>query len=87
MAEIENYIPITQAKARLLEIIRELNENDDTVAITRNGVPETVMVSMKKFQGLMETIEILADTSMMEQLRHSAKDIEQEKLLDIESVF
>jgi len=87
MAEIENYIPITQAKARLLEIIRELNENDDTVAITRNGVPETVMLSMKKFQGLMETIEILADTSIMEQLHHSAKDIEQEKLLDIESVF
>jgi hypothetical protein len=33
----------------------------DTIAITKNGVPEAVMLSMKKFEGLLETIDLLAD--------------------------
>lgn len=75
MQTVENFVPITQAKARLLDIIRSIHDRDDTYAITKNGVPEAVLISMKKFEGLLETIEILADQEAMEQLRRSREDL------------
>ena len=73
MQTIESFIPITKAKAKLLDMVRQLHDTDDTIAITKNGVPEAVMLSMKKFEGLLETIDILADPKMMKQLKAKAK--------------
>jgi hypothetical protein len=39
MARIEKYIPVTQAKSQLLDVIRQMQNSDDTVAITKNGPP------------------------------------------------
>jgi len=87
MQTIENFIPITQAKAKLLDIVRSIHDRDDTYAITKNGVPEAVMISMKKFEGLMETIEILADQETMSQLRDSVADIKHGRLIDADEVL
>ena len=87
MQTIENFIPITQAKAKLLDIVRSIHDRDDTYAITKNGVPEAVMISMKKFEGLMETIEILADQETMSQLSDSVADIKHGRLIDADEVL
>ncbi len=87
MQTIETFVPITQAKAKLLDIVRQLRDTNDTIAITKNGVPEAVMLSMKKFEGLLETIDILADPEMMKQLKGSAKDVEAERLIDFDEAF
>ena len=55
MLIIQDYIPVTKAKSKLLDIIRKIESSDDTVAITKNGVPEAVLLSMNKFEGLGET--------------------------------
>jgi len=87
MQTIESYIPITKAKAKLLDMVRQLHDTDDTIAITKNGVPEAVLLSMKKFEGLLETIDILADPEMMKQLKGSAKDVKAGRLIEIEKAF
>ena len=87
MLTIETYIPVTQAKAKLLDIVRQIGDTDDTIAITKNGVPETVMLSMKKFEGFLETIDILSDSEMVAQLRASSKDIQAGKLIDLDEAF
>jgi antitoxin YefM len=87
MQTIETYIPITQAKAKLLEMVRQLRDTNDTIAITKNGVPEAVMLSMKKFEGFLETIDILADPEMMKQLRGSAQDVKAGRLIDLDEAF
>ena len=87
MQTIETFIPVTLAKAKLLDMVRTLSATGDTVAITKNGVPEVVMLSMKKFEGLMETLDILADPEMMLQFRSSVKDAIQGNLVDMEEVF
>lgn len=84
MNTVENYVPITKAKARLLDMVREIQDRDDTIAITKNGVPEAVMISMKKFEGLLETIEILADQEAMDQLRKSIEDVRNGRVVDAE---
>ena len=53
MLTIQDYIPVTKAKSAFLDIIRKIEGSDDAIAITKNGVPEAVLLSMSKFEGLM----------------------------------
>jgi antitoxin YefM len=87
MQTIETFVPITQAKAKLLDMVRQLRDTNDTIAITKNGVPEAVMLSMRKFESFLETIDILADPEVMLQLRESAKDVKTGKLIDLAEAF
>lgn len=87
MQTIETFVPITQAKAKLLDIVRQLHDTNDTIAITKNGVPEAVMLSMQKFEGLLETIDILSDPEMMRQLKGSGKDVQAGSFIDLDQAF
>ena len=87
MQTIETYVPITQAKAKLLDMVRQLRDTNDTIAITKNGVPEAVMLSMKKFEGFLETIDILTDPEVMQQLKGSVQDVKAGRLIDLDEAF
>ena len=87
MLTIHDYIPITKAKSTLLDIIRKIEGSDDAIAITKNGVPEAVLLSMNKFEGLMETIEILSDEKAMRSIRKSIKEARAGNWLDFDEVF
>ena len=87
MEPIQDYVPVTKAKNELLELIRRIKESDDTVAITKNGVPEAVLLSMKKFRDLLETLDILSDEKAMASIRRSIRDAREGKWVDAEEVF
>jgi antitoxin YefM len=87
MLTIQDYIPITKAKSKLLDIIRKIESSDDTVAITKNGIPEAVLLSMNKFEGLVETLEILSDENVMKSIRKSIKEAGEGKWIDFDEVF
>ena len=87
MLAIQDYISVTKAKSKLLDIIRKIESSDDTVAITKNGVPEAVLLSMNKFEGLVETLEILSDEKAIKSIRKSVKEAREGKWLDFEEVF
>ena len=87
MLTIQDYIPVTKAKIKLLDIIRKIESSDDTVAITKNGVPEAVLLSMNKFQGLVETLEVLSDEKAMKSIRKSIKEAREGKWFDFDEVF
>jgi PHD/YefM family antitoxin component YafN of YafNO toxin-antitoxin module len=40
----------------------------------KNGVPEAVLLSMNKFEGLVETLEVLSDEKAMKSIRKSIKE-------------
>ena len=87
MLAIQDYISVTKAKSKLLDIIRKIESSDDTVAITKNGVPVAVLLSMNKFEGLVETLEILSDEKAIKSIRKSVKEAREGKWLDFEEVF
>ncbi len=87
METIQEYIPVSKAKSGLLDLIRRIEDSNDAIAITKNGVPEAVLISMKKFKGLMETLEILADEKAMKSIRKSIKEARQGMWLDFDKVF
>ena len=87
METIQEYIPVSKAKSGLLDLIRRIEDSNDAIAITKNGVPEAVLISMKKFKGLMETLEILADEKAMKSIRKSIKEARKDVWLDFDKVF
>jgi len=87
MLIIQDYIPVTKAKSSFLDIIRKIEGSEDAIAITKNGVPEAVLLSMKKFEGLLETLDILSDEKAMKSIKKSIKDAQQGKWLDYDKVF
>ena len=87
MLTIQDYIPVTRAKSKLLDIIRKIENSDDTVAITKNGVPEAVLLSMNKFESLVETLEVLSDENAMKSIRKSIKQAREGKWHDFDKVF
>ena len=87
MLTIQDYIPITRAKTTLLDIIRKIEGSDDAIAITKNGVPEAVLLSMSRFEGLVETMDILSDEKAMKSIRKSIREARDGKWLDFDEVF
>lgn len=83
MEPIQDYIPVTKAKAALLDLIRQIEHSDETIAITKNGVPEAVLMSMRKFRGLLETLEILSDEKAMKSIRKSITQTQKGKWIDV----
>ena len=87
METIQEYIPVTKAKAELLDIVRKIEGSNDAIAITKNGVPEAVLISMKKFKGLLESLEILSDEKAMKSIRKSIKEAQKGEWVDFDEVF
>lgn len=87
MLIIQDYIPVTKAKSSFLDIIRKIEGSEDAIAITKNGVPEAVLLSMKKFEGLLETLDVLSDEKAMKSIRKSIKEAQQGKWIDFDEVF
>jgi antitoxin StbD len=56
MAEL---VPISEAKARLSELVRDSDAED--VLLLRHGRPVAVVLSARRYEGLLEEIEDLRD--------------------------
>jgi len=87
MQTIKEYIPVTKAKANLLDLVRKIKDSDDTIAITKNGMPEVVLISMNKFQGLLETMEILSDEKAMKSIRKSIREADKGMWVSFDEVI
>ncbi len=45
------------------------------------------MISMKKFQGLIETLEFIVDENAMKSIKKSIKEAKEGKWVDFDEVF
>ena len=73
--QIDTYIPVTKAKTELPDIIQHIDDQDDTIAITKNGIPKVVIMSMLQYEAMRETMTIMANEDMMKQVRSSTKKV------------
>ena len=74
MDSIEKILPITKVKKEFLDVIKEMTEDESTITVTKNGMPVGVMMTPERYDGLLETIEILADPRIIKALKASERD-------------
>ena len=87
MEDFQQILPITKAKRNLLDIVKRMEEEDETIAITKNGEPVGVMMCMSRYEALLETIEILADKEILRSLEESKKDFASGRVFDHDEVW
>lgn len=68
-------VTVTDAKARLSELVAMVESTQDHIDITRNGQPAAVLVSHAELTALRETIAILSDPRAVEDIREAEADI------------
>lgn len=54
-------VPLSKAKTHLARLLSEAEELGEHVLITRMGRPAGVLVPVDEYEGLVETLDILAD--------------------------
>jgi antitoxin YefM len=79
-------VPFTEARARLSELLDELETRHEHVVITRNGRPAAVLVSADEQEVLEETLEILQDEDLLQALRESEEDVRAGRLTTLREV-
>ena len=81
-------LPISEVKARLPELVTGIDEREEEVVVTRNGKPAAVLINYAEYERVKETIEILSDRDLMQQIRKSQAYFETEqKGLSFDEVF
>ncbi len=68
-------ITVTDAKARLSELVAAVSATQDHVDITRNGELAAVLVSHAELTALRETIAILSDATAVQDIRQAEEDV------------
>ncbi len=64
-------VPLSEAKAHLSALSRRVREQHERVCLTRNGQPETVLMSVDDLEGLEMTVEILSDSESAARIAES----------------
>jgi antitoxin YefM len=79
-------IPLSDARARLSELVDEAVRTHERVDITRNGRRAAVLLSADDFDSLMETLDILADPEAMRDIEEGRRDIREGRVYTLEEV-
>ena len=81
-------LPLSEVKTRLPELIAGVEDREDEVVVTKNGRPAAILLNIKEYERLIETLDVLSDPEMMRQIRESEVFFaSRKKGLSIEDVF
>jgi prevent-host-death family protein len=69
-------VPLSEAKTHLARLLAQVEDLGEGVTITRSGRPAGVLLSIDEYEGLIETLDILADSKLMTSLRKGLRDAE-----------
>lgn len=78
---------LSEVKTHLTQILTEIDQLGESVKITRSGKPVGVLLPVDEYEGLMETLEILADTELMEGIRRGLEEAEQGEVISHEELW
>jgi len=80
-------VTLTDAKTHLPQLLAEVVELGERVIITRSGRPAGVLVSLDEYEGLLETLEILADTELSAAVRQGLDEISRGNTMSHEELW
>ena len=80
-------LPVTEARAKLPQLVKAADERFDRTVITSNGKPTAVIMSYEEYEAWEETLEILSDPEAMHAIRAADKELAAGKAVSFEAVF
>ncbi len=81
-------LPLSEVKTRLPELVAGVEEREEEVVVTKNGRPAAVLVNVHEYARLKETLDVLSDPDLMNQIAESRAFYKSgKKGLSFEDVF
>ena len=72
-------LPLAEAKANLSQLVADVANTDEEVTITKNGRATAVLVSYEEFESWQETLAVLSDRELIEEIRTGLRQLKQER--------
>lgn len=79
-------ISITEGRKKLFKIAEEIQKPDTYYIFTVDGKPQVVLMSQDEFDSIMETMKILSDPEIMEDLKKADEDFKKGRYSSWEEV-
>lgn len=79
-------ISITEGRKKLFKIVEEIQKPDTYYSFTVGGKPQVVLMSQDEFDSIMETMKILSDPEVMEDLKKADEDFKKGRYSSWEEV-
>jgi prevent-host-death family protein len=79
-------VPFTEARARLTQLLDDVEARHEHLVITRKGRPIAVVVSPEEWEAIEETLEVLQDEATLSDLRESEQDVKAGRLFSLDEV-
>jgi prevent-host-death family protein len=64
-------LPLSEVKTRLPELVTGVEEREEEVVVTKNGRPAAVLINVQEYTRLKETLDVLSDPALMQQIAES----------------
>lgn len=64
-------LPLSEVKTRLPELVAGVEEREEEVVVTKNGRPAAVLVNVREYARLKETLDVLSAPDLMQQIAES----------------
>ena len=80
-------VPLSEAKTHLARLLADIEALGEEVVITRSGRPVGVLLSLTDYEGLIETLEVLADQDLARSIEQGLAEAEAGKLVTHEDVW
>jgi len=86
MNKLSNIISASDARTNFYDLVEQSNKNFSNFIITHKGTPKAVMISYDDFESWQETLNVLSDKKIMNQLKNAAKEIKNGELIDFKDL-
>ena len=83
---MSNTISATDARAKLYDLLEEVEKFSKRVTITSHGKAKAVLVNPDELESLEETLEVLRDKRAMVSIEKSEKDIKAGRIYSFKEV-
>ena len=80
-------VPLSFAKTHFAKLITDVVELGERVLITKSGKPAGMLLSVDEYEGLLETLEILADPELAAAVRAGLAEAERGELVEHDEVW
>jgi len=80
-------LTLSEAKARLSELVAAVEHTEEELIITKNGRPAAVLISAEEFDSWKETRRIQRNPALMQEIKTGLAQLEKGQTFTFEDVF
>ena len=79
-------VSVRELQDELEELLTTVVDGGDCVAITRDGRPAAAFVSFERYEGLVETVEILSDVDAIAAIETGLAELRHDQTVDLDTL-